>query len=279
MGTQQTSGRRALVRGLIIDLGVMTVIGVVLALIGPFGSFGDPLVIRLMVWVGFAWVGYALYAPIDTLAQRLAPFLDLPEWSLRVVGCLIASVPMAVVVWSLPRWPDRISWPGASAAFEHYLYVLFIGAVITLVTTIVRHRAQDEPAPRGTGEPRPVPSGAPAPAAPVSSAPVPSVPRARFLDRLPADLGTELIALEMEDHYVRAHTALGSDLVLMRLRDAMAELEGVEGMQVHRSWWVARHSVEDVRRDGRNVRLVLESGLEAPVSRANVQLLKDAGWI
>ena len=266
-------------RGLIIDLGVMTVIGVVLALIGPFGSFGDPLVIRLMVWVGFAWVGYALYAPIDTLAQRLAPVLDLPEWSLRVVGCLIASVPMAVVVWSLPRWPDRISWPGASAAFEHYLYVLFIGAVITLVTTIVRHRAQDEPAPRGTGEPRPVPSGAPAPAAPVSSAPVPSVPRARFLDRLPADLGTELIALEMEDHYVRAHTALGSDLVLMRLRDAMEELEGVEGMQVHRSWWVARHSVEDVRRDGRNVRLVLESGLEAPVSRANVQLLKDAGWI
>ena len=83
----------------------------------------------------------------------------------------------------------------------------------------------------------------------------------------------------MEDHYVRAHTALGSDLVLMRLRDAVAELGDIDGLQVHRSWWVARHAVSDVRRDGRNVRLLLDTGLEAPVSRANVQMLRDAGWI
>ena len=61
----------------------------------------------------------------------------------------------------------------------------------------------------------------------------------------------------MEDHYVRAHTMLGSDLVLLRLRDAIAELDGIEGAQVHRSWWVARDVVEGVEREGRKLRLLL----------------------
>ena len=58
----------------------------------------------------------------------------------------------------------------------------------------------------------------------------------------------------------------------------MGELEGIDGAQVHRSWWVARDAVEDVKRDGRNLRLVLPGGLEAPVSRARVVELKEAGW-
>jgi DNA-binding LytR/AlgR family response regulator len=88
-----------------------------------------------------------------------------------------------------------------------------------------------------------------------------------------------LIALEMEDHYVRAHTMLGSDLILMRMRDAIAELAGVPGMQVHRSWWVAQAAVAAVERDGRNVRLELANGLRAPVSRERVAALREAGWI
>jgi DNA-binding LytR/AlgR family response regulator len=100
-----------------------------------------------------------------------------------------------------------------------------------------------------------------------------------LLDQLPADLGSAIIALEMEDHYLRVHTMLGSALVLMRLRDGIALLGDLEGMQVHRSWWVAREAVEDVVRDGRNMRLKLPRGLEAPVARANVAALRDARWI
>jgi DNA-binding LytR/AlgR family response regulator len=104
-----------------------------------------------------------------------------------------------------------------------------------------------------------------------------------LLDALPPELGSDVIALEMEDHYVRVHTALGSEMVLMRLRDAMAlmaaHMPDIEGRQVHRSWWVARGAVEDVRREGRNVRLVLARGIEAPVARAQVSELRSAGWI
>ena len=120
---------------------------------------------------------------------------------------------------------------------------------------------------------------APLPTLSASQVETPPAPEARFLDRLPAHLGSDLLALEMEDHYVRVHTALGSELILLRMRDAVAELGAIEGAQVHRSWWVARDAVEDVKRDGRNLRLVLTGGLEAPVSRARIAELKGAGWL
>ena len=65
---------------------------------------------------------------------------------------------------------------------------------------------------------------------------------------------------------------------MLRLSDAVAELEGLEGAQVHRSWWVARDAVRGVKRgDGRAV-LTLEGGIEVPVSRRHARVLRDAGW-
>jgi DNA-binding LytR/AlgR family response regulator len=59
----------------------------------------------------------------------------------------------------------------------------------------------------------------------------------------------------------------------------MAGLKDVEGEQTHRSWWMARSAVEGVVEDGRNLRLKLTGGLEAPVSRANVGRLRTQGWL
>ncbi|UOR15842.1 LytTR family DNA-binding domain-containing protein [Qipengyuania aquimaris] len=257
------TGRRAILRKILIDLAFMGVIGVTLALIGPFGSFQDPLATRLIVWVGFAYIGYALYSPIDVLAQKIAPALALPVWAVRIAGVLLSSIPMAIVVWVLPRVPDRLRMPDASQALENYFYVATIGGMITVLFTMGQRSAPQPQAPLAEGDVR----------APV----VPDAPR--FLDRLPPEIGTDLLALEMEDHYVRAHTALGSELVLMRLGDAIAELDGIEGRQVHRSWWVARDAVEEVRREGRNIRLALSGGIEAPVSRNRAAELKQAGWL
>src|SRR5690606_23711142 len=110
-------------------------------------------------------------------------------------------------------------------------------------------------------------------------APPPGAAAARFLDRLPAKLRrARLVAVQSEDHYLRLHTDRGSDLILMRLADALGELEGLEGAQTHRSWWVARDAVASVvRGDGRAV-LTLEGGLVVPVSRRYAKALRDAGW-
>ncbi len=83
----------------------------------------------------------------------------------------------------------------------------------------------------------------------------------------------------MEDHYVRVHTPQGSSLVLMSLSQAMAGLKDLEGAQTHRSWWVARSAIVGVVEDGRNLRLRLSGGLEAPVSRARVGQLRADGWL
>jgi len=101
----------------------------------------------------------------------------------------------------------------------------------------------------------------------------------RFLARLPPRLGRDLLCLQMEDHYVRAHTSTGSDLILIPLHQAVAELQGLDGLQVHRSWWVSRGAVVAVERDGRSVRLKLRNGVCAPVSRRAVAALKAAAWI
>ena len=51
-----------------------------------------------------------------------------------------------------------------------------------------------------------------------------------LFDQLPPELGSAIIALEMEDHYLRVHTRLGSDLILLRMRDALAELDGLDNV-------------------------------------------------
>ena len=115
-------------------------------------------------------------------------------------------------------------------------------------------------------------------AAATGPAPAPAQP-VRFLERLPAGLkGAELWAVQAEDHYVRLHTSKGSALILLRLADAAAELDGMEGARVHRSWWVARLAVAGTARRGAQTMLKLPNGVEAPVSRSQVAQLRRAGW-
>ncbi|MXO81833.1 LytTR family transcriptional regulator [Altererythrobacter aestiaquae] len=259
--------RNSLTRKIVVDLTIMTVIGIALAFIGPFGSFEQPLAYRLVAWLGFAYLGYAIYSPMSFVVEKLGSSLDLPRPGLWVAAVLFATIPMAVAVWSIGFLPGPIRMPTLEQALTIYMYVLVVGGGVTALFYALESRQVTPEAPavaRVDDDPRQEP---PQPDPPI-----------RFLERLPPNLGTNLIALEMEDHYVRAHTDMGSDLILLRMRDAVAELDGMDGAQVHRSWWVARSAVEGARREGRNVRLQLSSGLEAPVSRGAAPDLKEQGW-
>lgn len=89
----------------------------------------------------------------------------------------------------------------------------------------------------------------------------------------------DVLALQMEDHYIRVHRPEGSQLVLMPLGQGIAALGGLEGLRTHRSWWVARAAVADVQGTPRAMKLKLHNGLEAPVARSAVTSLRQAGWI
>lgn len=260
-----TPQSRAALRKMVIDLSIMTGLGVLLALIGPFGSFELPFALRLIYWVGLGWGGYACYRPIAGAVNRLGTALDLPEAAAWIAGCLIATVPMTLVVWFAGLLPGPMRLPSLNTAVGLYGYVLVIGATVTGFFYLFDRAAPAPAAPIAADKPDLTDSAEP--------------PRPRFYERIPIRLGTDLIALQMEDHYVRIHTRLGSDLILMRMRDAVAELDGINGAQVHRSWWVARSGVARTQRDGRNVKLVLHGGLEVPVARDAMAALKAAGWL
>jgi len=64
----------------------------------------------------------------------------------------------------------------------------------------------------------------------------------------------------------------------MRLSDAIHDLKDADGLQTHRSWWVASSAISDVKKENGRVELVLKSGVLAPVSRTYQSNVKAANW-
>lgn len=239
------------------DRGVSVAVGagVVLALTGAFGTDIAPLWLRFAYWVPLILVG-AIWAHLCSRLIERAIDPDERPW-LTVAALSVATAgPVVLVVWLV-----------TGLVFEGEVYaagriVHFIGPVLVVTVAISAINVF-------LARPRPVQTHAGA----TGAAP------ARFLDRLPPRLrGARLLAVQAEDHYLRLHTDRGSDLILMRLSDAVAELAGLEGARTHRSWWVARDAVTDVSRGDGRARLTLTGGLEAPVSRRYARALRAAGW-
>jgi hypothetical protein len=103
----------------------------------------------------------------------------------------------------------------------------------------------------------------------------------RFFDRLPDDLGRDIIYIAAAAHYVDVVTATGSAAILLRFSDAVAEL-GDLGLRVHRSYWVAYpHVKRAFRRDGRTL-LLLTDDHEVRVGRNYLPEVRAAipkAWI
>ena len=100
-------------------------------------------------------------------------------------------------------------------------------------------------------------------------------PGIRFFQRLPSEVGTDVIYLKASGHHVEVFTSSGSAIILMRFTDAVAEL-GTQGIRIHRSYWAAHgHMTRLLRRD-RRLLLGLTGGHELPVSRSLVAAVRNA---
>ena len=100
----------------------------------------------------------------------------------------------------------------------------------------------------------------------VGDEPLPSQPLiVRRVEGLKSD---QIARLSVRDHYVDIHTTCGATRsILMRFSDALGELNGMDGLRVHRSHWVARHAVKAVERKSGRMFLVTEDEARVPVSR------------
>ena len=107
-----------------------------------------------------------------------------------------------------------------------------------------------------------------------------TLPTPRFFRRLSklSGLGIdELVAVEAEDHYVQVHSTRGKELVYHRFRDALEELDGVPGLQIHRSAWVSRQHIQGLDGRGRKLEVVLVTGDRFSVSLSSHRALLQAG--
>jgi len=236
------------VRGLAIAL----VAASFLAWAGAFGTGASPPGLRFFYWLATMAGGTFVGIAVNQTFCRRGWFAGRP-WLQGAATAVAMAVPYTGVVWALGMLLEP--QPFGPAVIQTFGPVLAISGAMTAVNLMAGGRLVEIQA-RPTGSAPP-----------------------RFLERLPPRLrGADLYAVEAQDHYLRLHTSQGTDLILMRLADALAELQGLEGAQIHRSWWVAKAAVDDARRsDGRGV-LRLKSGVEAPVSRRFAQALRAEGW-
>lgn len=233
-------------------LAVGTGVAVFLSLFGAFDRPISTIVRDDAPYFIFSWLG----ALLGMAGARLCGRLGLWSRGPIVVGLatgLLMAAPMALVVWvveSLLR--GRPIPAGAVPGMLWDVVLVCVGASVLAILVSGRSAHRNE--------------GAAAPP--------------KFLERVPLKLrDAELWAVEAEDHYLRLHTSKGQDLILMRLADAIDELEGIEGAQVHRSWWVARAAIADARRGDGRATLTLKDGSEVPVSRTYARELRARAWI
>ncbi len=98
--------------------------------------------------------------------------------------------------------------------------------------------------------------------------------RQQFLLNLPGVIGTDLIAVSSDLHYLNVWTVSGRTTVLGSLRDVVDELSDV-GMQVHRSRWIAHSHVRRIVGNSKEAACIMSNELRVPVSRRRWKSVRE----
>lgn len=238
-----------------------------------------PLAVSLFEWT----TNFVLLWLAFELGSRFASFLmrpwTPPLWVVLILGG-IAGVAISRPVRSVVRdisarfapevmaevsFPDGLVWEEFVFA---YASVVAVPIIIWIVVNYIYvqtfnverfgHRRTEEEQPAADPVPVQIPE---------------------FVKQLTAGPDVEIHALQAEDHYLRVYTATSNELIRYRFSDAVGEVGHLPGLQVHRSFWVNKTAVANVRKNGRSYEIVLKGGLEVPVSRSYRYAVKEAGLL
>jgi DNA-binding LytR/AlgR family response regulator len=220
---------------------------------GAFGTQEAPILLRLAYWAGLMIGGSLIGLVTISLIQRFE-ILESRPWLQGGLIVVIITAPITFMVFAATTALFGPSGEGVTPLI--YLpQALIVTVAMTALNYATERKQQTTSSTEGAQRP------------------------VRFLDRLPLKLkGADLYAVEAEDHYLRLHTDRGSDLILLRLADAIGELEGIEGARTHRSWWVAKSAIAQTKRSDGRATLTLKNGTRVPVSRSYAAGLREAGW-
>lgn len=219
----------------------------ILTISGPFGTLEQMSFAERLVYWGLT-AGLTFFCGLSFsifIGLSLYDF-GMSAWPSRIMGGFVAGFPVAVIVWCINHFAFGLDMGGWEIFFRISLHCMIISVAVMLVYYLLNNREE------------------------VSSASSP------FLDRLPKHLGKNLLHLTAQDHYVKAVTDRGSELILMRFADALREVSEMEGIQIHRAHWVSHGAVKKpVKKDGKLFIETLE-GEQFPVSRSHMKAVKEA---
>ena len=222
----------------LINFGVI----VVCFLSGPFGTLEAlPGGFRLIYWglivLTTSMLALWLHALIHTWERITGPTI----FTVSIIfGLLVAGVVFLLslsILQPIGRYPGHI---------ELLSYSFPSAAVIFLFSALIM-RSMSQPKTTDT-ETRPT-----------------------LLERLEKHSHAQkILSLTAQDHYVEVTTDIGSELCLLRLNDAIAEVEPEEGFQIHRSHWVAKSAVEKLENKGAVSQVKLIDGRTLNVSQSRL---------
>ncbi len=216
---------------------------------GPFGTLnGLPVGVRLIYWalqvVLGGMAGLWCHALIRTQGwTALKPTILVSLLFGVAVAGLVILVSLALLepIGRFPGYLDLVFYSFPSA------FIIFL--VLALVSPWQKPSL--------------------APTAPVQTN------RPKLLDRLKKHIGAEqVLSLSAQDHYVEVVTENGPELCLIRLADAIAEVHPVQGIQLHRSHWVAKSAIETLEASGAVANVLLKDGRKLAVSKSRLADLK-----
>lgn len=234
----------------------------VLVLAGPFGTMAllDP-VPRAAFWC----IVVAVSVLLGCLA-RAAVFSLVPAARRLAQEAMVVAV--LVLLLSPKIWWLMQTLSGQSAAdILHPGFIAFYVCIIASSVIALRYLV---PAwERRLGRSQPPGAGGDEGDAP---------PSPRLMNRLGRGTTGPILRLSGQDHHVEVVTQAGSQMLRMRLVDAIQEMEPIEGHCTHRSHWVARAAIARIDRDSnQKIFVVLTNGDRVPVSRKYRSELEQAG--
>jgi len=187
----------------------------------PFGTSNMDIALRFLYWLGGISIGWAQWSLIMRLLHRLTSANPWPPGVAGTVAAFFFAGLMALEIYVVRTWlinaPSGIGTTAFLSILGAMLAYCWLGQLLVGLASGGSPTASTEPEEESD-----------------------SRTEVRFLRRIPHHIVGDLLCLRTEDHYLRIHTSAGQDLILFRLKDALSELAGADGMQVHRSYWVAR---------------------------------------
>ncbi|MFK7754022.1 MAG: LytTR family DNA-binding domain-containing protein [Sedimentitalea sp.] len=213
---------------------------------GPFGTLQSmPGALRLVYWglvvMSTATLGLWMHALIRTQAWHgIVRFACVS----MVFGVLASAL---VVFLTMALLSPSESFPGIA----RILIYCFPSAALIFLTTVVLDELWANPTRDEAARP-------------------PAL--IQRLEKLPG--AQRILALSAQDHYVEIITDVGSELCLLRLNDAIAETAPEEGLQIHRSHWVAKSAVKVAKTKGQSPQVELTNGRVLKVSQSRAKQLE-----